>query len=109
MNKHLCVAITFWQYVKIGWKEFHASPTPSVKKSFWVNFRDTLISFIIGSAIGISFLWVLQYLNWLDAIAKFFMWFIGITLAIEVIVLIVFLFVSWHKAVRDCWDKFHAD
>ncbi len=108
MNKYFCVAITFWQYVKIGWKEFHASPTPSVKKSFWVNFRDSLIGSIIGLVIGLGILWILQYLNWLNVFAKVFAWFIGIVLAIEVVALIIFLFVSWRKAVRDCWDKFQA-
>lgn len=109
VNKYFCVAITFWQYVKLGFKEFFKDPKPSPKKSFLVNLRDSLIGVLSGMVIGLFILWLFVILNInLIALVKFCMWLIGIAVIIDLLFLIGFLFVSWRKAVRDCWDKFQA-
>jgi len=109
MNKYFCVAITFWQYVKLGFKEFSSDPKPSPKKSFLVNLRDMLISCLFGAAIGLFLVWLVTVFNInMIAFGKFFLWFFGVVAVIDLLFLMGFLFISWRKAVRDCWDKFQA-
>lgn len=105
MNKYFCVAITFWQYVKIGFREFFTDPKPSHKKSFWVNLRDMLISVLIGLAISYFFLWLINVFN-INTIVL--LWFFGVAAVFDLLFIIAFLFISWRKAVRDCWDKFQG-
>ena len=68
-----------------------------------------LIGVLAGLVIGFSLVWLIKVFNInVEAFAKVFLWFIGIAAVIDLLFLIGFLFVSWRKAVRDCWDKFQA-
>jgi biotin transporter BioY len=107
VNKYFCVAITFWQYIWIDVKDMFTDKEAK-NKSFASRVISQVLGILLGLLIGGCVVWLLNYFNIVLAFAKFFIWFVVFAVIVDVIALIIFLYISWRKAVNDCWDKFQA-
>lgn len=105
-NNMKCVVMTFGQYIKIGLKEFFS---PS-KTDHIFDDKEELFAYLF-SIIGSSVITVGLYffIRWLKIEFLFSMMVIVIGMlvtAILIICLFIWLWNSWQKAIKDCWDKF---
>jgi predicted membrane protein len=101
--------MTFWQYVKIGLKEFFSTNNNNnliVNKKWTTKVIEFLGGIIIGSLNWVFFIWIFKSLNILDKFVMGIVWMVIIAAIIDLIALFIFLVISWKRSVRDCWDKF---
>ena len=109
MNKYLCITMTFWEYVRIGIKDAFAEKEPVVIERWTIKVIKFLIGILIGLLLGSFIIYIIQILNIVDIVGKIFLGFIVFATIIDSVALIIFLVISWRKAVKDCWDKFNKD
>jgi uncharacterized protein YacL len=106
-NKYFCVAITFWQYVWMGVKDVFTDKEAQ-SKSFQSRMISSVFGVLIGLALGSLMAFAIKFFNIFDIFAKCVVGFFIFVCVVDLICAIIFLFISWRKAVNDCWDKFHA-
>ena len=96
-----CETITFFHYIKIGWDEFWSDQRELPREKSTTEVIRSLLFLLSGLLI----IWLFKFFHILLLLEDFILWFLGIGLAISLITFLVFLIISWRKAVRDCWDK----
>ncbi len=115
MNKMYCIAITFWEYIRLGFKEVFSSPESYetvVAKKWVVIVFENILNGIKGSLIGLVIVYFMRLFFSDKTITEIMIWIIYFSVVFLVVLVIlsiaffIFLIISWKKSVSDCWDKF---